>query len=59
MGVNYATNDAQQEDHTGADVPLLAFGAGAREIPGTVWQTDIFEIMLRHLELSRPAVSAQ
>jgi alkaline phosphatase len=52
MGINYATNDSNvQEDHTGADVPLFAFGAGAEDIPATVRQTDIFRIMQRHLGL--------
>jgi alkaline phosphatase len=55
MGVNYATNDSTiQEDHTGADVPLLAFGPGVEDIPSTVRQTDIFGIMLRHLGLEAP-----
>jgi alkaline phosphatase len=58
MGVNYATNDSGiQEDHTGADVPLLAFGPRANEIPATIFQTEIFEIMLRHLGLSRTAAA--
>ena len=52
MGINYATNDSNlQEDHTGADVPLFAYGAGAEEIPATVRQTDVFRIMQRHLGL--------
>jgi alkaline phosphatase len=51
MGVNYATNDGGQEDHTGADVPLVAYGAGARDIPAFLRQTDIFHIMMRHLGL--------
>jgi alkaline phosphatase len=52
MGINYATNDSSsQEDHSGADVPLLAYGPGAEEIPAQVRQTDIFGIMLRHLRL--------
>ena len=57
MGVNYATNDSSmQEDHTGADVPLFAYGAGAGVVPAAVRQTDIFQIMLRHLGLTaRPA----
>jgi alkaline phosphatase len=58
MGVNYATNDSGvQEDHTGADVPLLAYGPRANEIPATIFQTEIFEIMLRHLGLSRTAAA--
>jgi alkaline phosphatase len=56
MGVNYATNDSElQEDHTGADVPLVAYGAAAADIPATVRQTDIFGIMQRHLRLAAPA----
>jgi alkaline phosphatase len=55
MGVNYATNDSTlQEDHTGADVPLFAYGAAANAIPGQVRQTDVFKIMLRHLRLEAP-----
>ena len=55
MGVNYATNDSDvQEDHTGADVPLLAYGAAAGEVPAAVRQTDIFQIMMRHLKLAAP-----
>src|SRR5688572_607459 len=55
MGVNYATNDSTlQEDHTGADVPLFAYGVAANDIPGQVRQTDVFRIMLRHLRLEAP-----
>jgi len=55
MGVNYATNDSDvQEDHTGADVPLLASGAAAGEVPAAVRPSDIFQIMLRHLKLTAP-----
>ena len=58
MGVNYATNDSNlQEDHTGADVPLFAYGAAAGEVPAAVRQTDIFGIMLRHLGLAAPSAS--
>lgn len=54
MGINYATNDSNvQEDHTGADVPLYAFGAGAGEIPAWIRQAEIFDIMVRHLELAK------
>jgi alkaline phosphatase len=55
MGVNYATNDSTlQEDHTGTDVPLFAYGAKANEVPAQVRQTDVFQIMLRHLGLEAP-----
>jgi alkaline phosphatase len=56
MGVNYATNDSNvQEDHTGADVPLLASGPGADAIPSSIRQTDLFGIMSRHLRLTPAA----
>lgn len=52
MGVNYATNDSEvQEDHTGADVPLFAYGPGADDIPASIRQTEIFGIMVEHLGL--------
>jgi len=55
MGVNYATNDSNlQEDHTGADVPLFAYGAAANEVPAAVRQSDLFGIMVRHLGLEAP-----
>jgi alkaline phosphatase len=55
MGINYATNDSsQQEDHSGADVPLFAFGPGAEQIPAQLRQTQIFGIMLAHLGLMAP-----
>jgi alkaline phosphatase len=58
IGVNYATNDSNlQEDHTGSDVPLFAYGAAVNEVPAAVRQTDIFRIMLRHLGLSAPPAS--
>jgi alkaline phosphatase len=55
MGINYATNDSSsQEDHSGADVPLFAYGPGAEEIPAQIRQTDIFGLMLGHLGLAPP-----
>jgi alkaline phosphatase len=52
MGINYATNDSNlQEDHTGADVPLFAYGPSATELPATIRQSDIFHIMRRYLKL--------
>ena len=55
LGVNYATNDSNlQEDHTGVDVPLFAFGAGADEIPAALRQTDVFRLLARHLGLTAP-----
>jgi alkaline phosphatase len=55
MGINYATNDSsQQEDHSGADVPLFAFGPGAEQIPAQLRQTQVFGVMLAHLGLTPP-----
>lgn len=55
IGVNYATNDSnQQEDHTGVSIPLLASGPGVKELPAFVAQREVFGIMLRHLELAAP-----
>ena len=60
MGINYATNDSTlQEDHTGADVPLLAYGPRVEDIPSTVRQSDIFGIMLRHLRLTPETPASQ
>ena len=46
---------ASQEEHTGADVPLFAYGPVPRQIPASIRQTEIFGIMLRHLGLEAPA----
>ena len=51
MGVNYASNDARQEEHTGVQVPVYASGFGAERLPTTMTQTEIFEISARHLGL--------
>ena len=56
LGVNYATNDSNlQEDHTGVDVPLFAYGARAEQIPASLRQTDVFHLMMRHLGLAPPS----
>jgi alkaline phosphatase len=59
MGINYATNDSIQEDHTGADIPLVASGPGAADIPTSIRQTEIFAITTRHLGLTPPAPLGQ
>ena len=60
MGVNYATNDSTlQEDHTGADVPLLASGPGTRDIPASIRQAEIFTLLTRHLGLSAAGQTRQ
>ena len=56
LGVNYATNDSNlQEDHTGTDVPLFAYGAGAEDIPAALRQTDVFHLLMKHLGLRPPS----
>jgi len=53
MGVNYATNDSTlQEDHSGAEVPLLASGAGVDDLPAMIPQRQIFTIVAEHLGLA-------
>lgn len=60
MGVNYATNDsAVQEDHSGAQIPLFAFGAGADALPTFLLQAEIFAVMMRHLGLDASVASGQ
>jgi alkaline phosphatase len=60
MGVNYATNDSTlQEDHTGADVPLFASGPGADELPASIRQREIFELLTQHLKLGSSRSAAR
>ena len=52
MGINYATTDwPRQEGHTGAQVPLYAFGPNVNQLPSFIRQAEIFGIMERHLGL--------
>ena len=53
MGINYATNDARQEEHTGVQVPVYASGFGANRLPTLMSQTEIFHVMAEHLGLTR------
>lgn len=52
MGINYATNDARQEEHTGVQVPVYASGFGANRLPTLMSQTEIFLVMAGHLSLA-------
>jgi len=55
MGVNYATNDSSvQEDHSGAEVPLLASGPGVDALPALIPQRQIFRLLVEHLGLTAP-----
>ena len=52
MGINYATNDSPiREYHTGSQVPWLASGPDASELPSFMSQAAIFAVMTRHLGL--------
>ncbi len=53
MAVNYASNDFMAEEHTGTQVPLLANDEGRDLVPGMVDQPEIFDIMLKYLNLPR------
>ena len=54
MRINYATNNFESEEHTGANVPLFANEA-ARDYVGTYMrQQDVFEAMARFLDLKTP-----
>lgn len=60
MGINYATNDsAVQEDHSGTNIPLFAFGAGAEALPTYLLQAEIFGVLARHLGLEASRREAQ
>ncbi len=51
MMINYATSVADDELHTGTNVPLLAEGPGADTIPAYLTQADIYRLMVRFLNL--------
>ena len=51
LSVNYATNDFIMEEHTGAQVPLIANEVGRGLVPGMVTQPEIYGLMLEHLGL--------
>jgi len=52
MGINYATNDSPiMEYHTGAQIPLFAYGPSVGSLPAFMQQTEIFGVMTEHLEL--------
>jgi alkaline phosphatase len=52
--INYAgTTFPMQDGHSGAQVPILASGPGASDLPIFLEQTDIFEIMSSYLNLGQ------
>ena len=55
MGVNYASTDMPIiEGHSGAQVPLYAYGPGVESIPSFIDQTGIFGLAAGHLGLVVP-----
>lgn len=51
MAVNYATNNFDMEEHTGAAVPLYSNSEGLGRIPPFLQQAQIFTIARDYLEL--------
>ncbi|MDR2414388.1 MAG: alkaline phosphatase [Odoribacteraceae bacterium] len=49
----YILGDFATVDHTGAPVPLLAYGPGARAFTGFLQNSDLFERIARALHLKR------
>ena len=52
LAINYATNDFILEEHTGAQVPLMANEIGQGQIPSMLTQPEIYEVMVKHLDLT-------
>ncbi|MDG2050406.1 MAG: alkaline phosphatase [Myxococcota bacterium] len=52
LAINYATNDFLMEEHTGAQVPLMANEAGQGQVPAMLTQPEIHAIIEEHLNLS-------
>ncbi len=51
MRINYATNNIRSEEHTGANVPLFANSEGESILSPFMRQRDIYQAMMRYLEL--------
>ena len=51
MRINYATNNGFSEEHTGANVPLFANSEGESVLSPFMRQRDIYDAMMRYLEL--------
>jgi len=57
MGVNYATNSAMIEEHTGTQVPLLANEQLPSDLGANIQQPELFAIMRDYLGLQSPQLS--
>ena len=53
MRINYATNNIQSEEHTGANVPLFANQEGTELIKPFMRQREVFALMADYLALNR------
>jgi alkaline phosphatase len=51
LAVNYATNNFQMEEHTGASVPLFTNSEGVGRIPPFIRQSQVFSISRDYLGL--------
>ncbi|HCS28558.1 MAG TPA: alkaline phosphatase, partial [Spongiibacteraceae bacterium] len=52
MGVSYATSDSRfMEEHTGVQVPLYAYGRGARALPTFLTQVELYRELIAYLSL--------
>jgi alkaline phosphatase len=51
LAVNYATNNFQMEEHTGASVPLFTNSEGVGRIPPFIRQSEVFSISRDYLGL--------
>ena len=51
MRINYATNNIQSEEHTGANVPLFANTEGNKVLTPFMRQREIYQAMMQYLEL--------
>lgn len=58
-GVQDGTPDASlwlsylSGNHTGADVPIFAYGSGSKQLEGSIDNTDLFDVVGRALRVSR------
>lgn len=59
MGVNYATNNAMIEEHTGTQVPLLANEQLPLGLGANIQQPELFAIMRDYLGLRSPQLSGR
>ena len=51
MRINYATNNIASEEHTGGNVPLFANSEAESVLSPFMRQRDIYDAMMRYLEL--------